>query len=379
MSTPLARARALRSSELVGPIPRPRAGAEGRRRVARRRVASMRRRRRRKEHDATGARHRRRALHPQAQRAPCRIDPLRAIDRTGMEPGGARCRAPVLQGQQPFQGCGAGVEPATVEISSRCSTRLSYPLASPAGFEPTTSGFVDRCSTWLSYGERVRIPSRNGTRWPNGLRARRSGFASVDRYRCSATSLRTPCDEPRIARRIRRILIDVSRVLQQSRVFAISLRASMRVAARSPRCRATGAWRWRHASRVALAAAPAVRPRVRPERVDRSPRRHSAGAARARRHASACAENKNPRKLASPGVFCTRGGLRRRPPVVGEAYAVVSSPRGIAQRPKSPALISACSLWRLAFMRLSNSRGSDFSRDLPVEGRALYADATARQ
>lgn len=287
-------------------------------------------------------RHRRRSLHPLARRAPCRIDPLRAIDRTGMEPGGTRCRVPVLQGQQPFQGRdGAGFEPATLELSARCSTRLSYPVASPARFERATSGFARRCSTRLSYGERVRIPSRNGTRWPIGLRARRSGFAPVDRYRCSATSLRTPCDEPRIARRIRRILIDISRVLQQSRVFAISLRASMRVAARSSRCRTTGAWRWRHASRVALAAAPAVRPRARHGRVDRSPRRHSAGAARARRHASACAENKNPRKLASPGVFSTRGGLQRRPPDVGEAYAVVSFARGIAQRPKSPAPSSA--------------------------------------
>ncbi|HET7844122.1 MAG TPA: hypothetical protein VFL14_08230 [Xanthomonadales bacterium] len=113
-------------------------------------------------------------------------------------------------------------------------------------------------------------------------------------------------------------------------------------------------------NRMAVAPRIACRPccstrrhgRTDPSRI----RRPFAGSALVRsgshtRHASSCAQNKKPLETrVSRGFLETRGGLRRRPPDVGEAYVADAQARGVAQRPKSPALVSASWLGRLAYM-----------------------------
>lgn len=48
---------------------------------------------------------------------------------------------------QGFRPVGAGIEPATLGLLVRCSTRLSYPVARRAGIEPATSGITCRYSS----------------------------------------------------------------------------------------------------------------------------------------------------------------------------------------------------------------------------------------
>lgn len=242
---------------------------------------------------------------------------------------------------------GAGFEPATLELSARCSTRLSYPVASPARFERATSGIADRCSTRLSYGERVR-------RSPRTVRGGPSGSAPGEPESLPELAIAVP--QRRYARRVtKRARCAAHSSNPSPRVGCCSNRASsphrFAPTSASPAVRRV-ARRQPHGGGATLRVSPllqhpqtgagSVADPLAVRRIDTRPIRHTHDDTRRR----ARPESKNPRKLASPGVFCTRGGLRRRPPVVGEAYAVVSNPRGIAQRLESPAQCSTSRLGR---------------------------------
>ena len=199
-------------------------------------------------------------------------------------------------------------------------------MASPAGLEPATSGFVNRCSHHLSYGELLHARRRGS------VRGGPSGSAPGDpefRPKIAIAVPRrhhAPC-VTKLARRAVRSSNPSSRHLGCCSNRASSPHRSAHRSASPPcssRCRTTGAWRWRHAMRVALAAAPVDRLAVPSRSRQPLPDRHSSDPARARRHASSCGwKNKKPLETrVSRGSFlpveaCVAGlrcvgGLRRR-------------------------------------------------------------------
>lgn len=90
---------------------------------------------------------------------------------------------------------GAGVEPATLGLTFRCSTDLSYPVVQRAGVEPAIFGVFVRCSTFEPTLSAIVSCRRRHT--PRQCRAHRTGLET----RTAAAETNIDCALPPVSKR----------------------------------------------------------------------------------------------------------------------------------------------------------------------------------